>query len=727
MLPDPGRLIFRTVAAVALAATALCATPSRGADLDKLDFSIKEIPDDAAFYSAMLRNKEQIDIIAKSKAWAKLTSLPALKDAWNQAQLLLQFGPGAEFQKWTADPANKELLAVLGDMFSHEVFIYGGANSANFLELANQLYGGMRYGPTLMQLSGQGKGLTQDELMQAALMNVLAANIDKLQTPDLIVGFKLSDVKAAEKQLERLEKHALAELDKDANLKGRLKHQKVAGGEFLTFAIDGKLIPWEQILAPLKDAEQKPGQHAALLKKLSGMKQTVALGIRKGYLLLSIGESTAPLTKLGMGTKLTARTELAPLAKHVDQRLTGVAYMSKAFNTQIAPNQRDIDGYVQMAEEWLKTADLPADKKAKMKKDLAELAKDLKANIPEAGASVAFSFLTSKGGEAYSYDYGAHMAVDGSKPLTLLNHVGGSPIFAAVARAQYSPEAYPKLVKWLRVGWGYADEFLVPQLDDNQKEQYQKVMKVATPLLKRLDETTGQLLVPALADGQAALVLDAKLSSKQWFVAMPQSGKPLPMLEPAFVVGVSDAAKLEKAFAEYRNLANDVITAMRKVDPDNVPDFKIPPAQSKKLKAGTMFFYPLPEIGLDKALLPNAGLSEKVAVLTLSQEHTERLLTPTPFKAAGGPLADTKRPLAGAVYFDWAALMDALGPWVDYGADVAKQQAGNDDGGKQVEDVAKQVKDVLAILKCFRTYSSAAYIEGKALVTHSEAIYRDLP
>jgi hypothetical protein len=720
MLPMQTACFFRY--AVALVALALVVPPSRAADLDKLDFSIKEIPEDAAYYNVWLRNKEQVDIVANSKAWAKLTSLPTLQQIWQIVQLQIQFGPGAQFQAWYGDPANKELVALIGDLLSNEVFIYGGANSADFAEVVSQTIAAVRYGPAIAQLSGQGKGLTQDELVQASLFHALASNIDRLQTPDLIIGFKLSNTKAAENQLKRLEDLAKAAADNEPKLKGRIKREKVAGGDFLTLSLDGTLIPWEELLAPLKDHEEKPGQHAALVKKLSALKQTLAIGVRNGYLLVALGQSTAPLTKLGQGKKLTDRPELQPLAKHADKRLTSVAYLSKAFNTQISANKRDVDGWMQMADEWIKNADLPADKKTRMKKDLADLAKDLKENIPEAGAVLSFGFLTKRGSESYHYDWGEHPAVDASKPLTLLDHVGGSPIFAAVARTKYSPEAYPKLVKWLRTGWTYVDEFVVPQLDETQKEQYQKFMKVAAPLLKRLDETTGQLLLPSLADGQVGLVVDNKLSSKQWFVAMPASDKALPMLEPALVLGVSDAAKLEKAFGEYRSLANDVISTIRKIDPDNVPEFTIPPPQTRKLKAGTMYFYPLPEIGLEKKLLPNAGLTDKLAVLSISQEHTERLLAATPLKTDSGPLADSKRAMAGAMYLDWAGLMDTFYPWVNFGVGIAS--GGDEDKQK---DTMKQVTDVFDILKCLRSYSSATYLDGRALVTHGETVWRDLP
>ena len=68
------------------------------------------------------------------------------------------------------------------------------------------------------------------------------------------------------------------------------------------------------------------------------------------------------------------------------------------------------------------------------------------------------------------------------------------------------------------------------------------------PLLGRLDKATRNLLIPALADGQTGLVIDAKLTSQQFIKALPPTEQSLTMLEPAIVVGVSDAAKLKQAF-----------------------------------------------------------------------------------------------------------------------------------------------------------------------------------
>jgi hypothetical protein len=136
-----------------------------------------------------------------------------------------------------------------------------------------------------------------------------------------------------------------------------------------------------------------------------------------------------------------------------------------------------------------------------------------------------------------------------------------------------------------------------------------------------------------------------------------------------------------------------------------------------------MFYYPLPDVwGIDKQVLPNAALAEKIAALTLSQEHSERLLTPTPLKISGGPLADLKRPLAAATHVNFAGLIDLLAGWTDTAASFAP--GGGDE--KRVSDALQQARTVFEVLKCFRSYSSATYFEGGARVTHSEIVITDL-
>jgi hypothetical protein len=100
---------------------------------------------------------------------------------------------------------------------------------------------------------------------------------------------------------------------------------------------------------------------------------------------------------------------------------------------------------------------------------------------------------------------------------------------------------------------------------------------------------------------------------------------------------------------------------------------------------------------------------------------------------------------------NWAAFVDAIGPWIDYGIDVAtqppaaapKEEVGvkdddkpevavtlQDDGGGGAAlklFIKPQVKAFLEVLRCLGTSSSVTYIEDGAIVTHSEWHLQDLP
>jgi hypothetical protein len=207
----------------------------------------------------------------------------------------------------------------------------------------------------------------------------------------------------------------------------------------------------------------------------------------------------------------------------------------------------------------------------------------------------------------------------------------------------------------------------------------------------------------------------------------------LPLLEPALVIGVSDAAKLRKAFSEYRSIANKVIAKLHEINPDKVPEFKIPPPKTSKVKEGTLYYYPIPEeAGLDKQIVPNGGLSEKVAVLSISKEHSERLLTDTPLKIKTGPLTKKDRHWSNVTYFNWARTVTALTPWVEMGVRAIAPRAmglDTDDPNDiaKLEAILDQVRTGFEILKVFHSYSSATYLEDEAWVTHSETDIRDLP
>ncbi len=706
----------------------------RAADLDKIAPSLQWITEDAAIYSVMLRNREQVEIVLNSKAWAKVKELPLVQTLVGKVreQLAQEDGPTAEARKFFEAPENRQLIDLFLDMASEEIFVYGGPSSADFYVLMARYNNQVQVQQMVLALKQFAEGKEQEHAQAKAYLDALVSLQDLIKVPDMVVGFRVKDPARAEAQLRRLEtliKDQIAE--RAPQLKDRFKRVQAGKDSFLTLTLDGKLIPWDEI--PLKDLEDRPGQYDDLVKKLTQLKGTLSLGVHDKYVLFGVGSSLDQLTRLfqpGTGTKrLASRPEFQPVTKQLDKRITNIAYTSAAFNAAYASGAYDPQNLLKTVQDAIPQKDLPERQRTQIRKDLDELAKDLKRLTPKPGAMLQFSYLTSQGYEGYSY-YGVAQpaAAAPAKPLTLLHHLGGHPLMASVRHSRFSPEDYQLMVKWLKVINRYSEELIVPRLEEPQKELYEKVAKAAYPLLQRLDEINSKMLLPALANCQVGLVLDGKLTSTQWLKMLPPSEKPLPMLEPALVLSVADAALLRKAMTEYRTLANQALAKGRELFGEDFPEVKIPAPQTKKGKAGELFFYSLPEeVPLDPQIKITFGLNPKVAVVAISQEHADRLLADTPPQFKTGPLADAKRPLESAGYMDWAGLIGVISPWVEMGLQTAEpfvRLFAGDVAGK--EDLATQARNIFNILKVFRHTSSATYFENGTWVTHSETIIKDL-
>src|SRR5205823_366487 len=136
--------------------------------------------------------------------------------------------------------------------------------------------------------------------------------------------------------------------------------------------------------------------------------------------------------------------------------------------------------------------------------------------LPKPGASMSYTFMTPRGYEGFAYNWGEHKGVDSSKPLTILDHLGGDPILFAAGRGKTSPEDLQMLSKWGQPALYYFEQIGLEELDEEQQETYKKVRKELDPLLKRFGKVVSDMLIPALSDGQGAIVVEAKTTSKKW-------------------------------------------------------------------------------------------------------------------------------------------------------------------------------------------------------------------
>jgi hypothetical protein len=688
--------------------------------------SLQFIPADAAFYSTSLRMKEQYDAFVKSNAFKRLKSMAVVQMAMAKIKEQLDKPRVAGF---LSQPENKELLALLGEMFSHEVFVVGDQQFSDLTSLFVQVGNAGRIAQLEALLEGNLQGGAGGPYHY---LKALDANRAKLKAPSLIVGFKIADAGRAKKQLARLQVVIEGVLARQPELKKRFRKTTIGGNEYLSLQLDGSLVPWDK--APIAAFERKPGEFDKLLAHLKSLKLAVTIGLRGKHVLLAIGETNDHLKRLGGGPLLYDRAEFAPLRKNAGKPITSVSYVSERFARSGGDPTGQLEQMIAVARKAFEKSPVDEKIKREFRADVAKLRQALRQSSTQAGATMAFKFRNSRGFEGFSYNYGKNDSLDFSKKLTLLEHVGGFPIFFAVGRSKYDPESYSKFATVVKKLFYYGEAAALPRLNDEQRAVYQKARRALLPLVARLHKVNEELIIPALKDGQAAFVLDAKITSKQWIKQMPAADSPLPMLELGAVFGVSDAEKLRKGCTEYLSVAQELLDLAHQAAPGVIPEIKIPPATATKTAAGTVYHFPqLQQLGVDAQIAPSAALSKSVAVLSTSPRLAKQALRPTPLSLEPGLLTDRNRPLGSATSFNWPALVDTITPWVKYGVtrffenrfvDAAFDAKTNQK--PQIKSILDQVRTGAEVLKCFRGLTTATYREGNAIVTHSESVWRDL-
>jgi hypothetical protein len=519
-----------------------------------------------------------------------------------------------------------------------------------------------------------------------------------------------------------------------------LQRDQIGGHDFLTLRLDGSMIPWDELRE--QTAEDDREDFDKWKELVVDKTVAVALGVVDGFVLLSLGETTDHLETIGQGKLLADHPAIERLEKHAGERVVSISYVSKALAANSNSAEQQIEDLANMADQALAGAEIDEEHRKLLADDIREL--DFSQYVGEPGDTASIAFLTDRGYEGFQYQTGEQPMMDSSKPLTILEHVGGNPIFFAATRSNDTVEDYDAAIEWLTETAKHVEQIAESKSEPEQWAEYLKYRDRGIELLKRLNTANREYLYPAFADNQGAVVLDASAKSKQWHNEMPESPEELPMIELGIVCSVSDAEKLREGVKEYIAVIRDAIALAREIHPEDFPEFELPEAEKRELEGGgTVYHFPLPaEWGLNEDISPNAGITETAAVLTTMPETTERLLTATPLEIDTS--LDLKRPAAAVVHFKIAKTIESIRPWIDYGLGVAtgtiKVEEEDDADGEDEEDKAEEVSPImfqmglivpqvyqlLDVVSTMQSATSITYEEDDAWVTHFETRIKDL-
>jgi len=780
--------VFSVVIVAAFAALAPCAAAA-----DSLAASgVAMIPEDAAFVSATLRAREQYDRFVKSNAFAALKKLPFVSRAADsfEEQKLQPGSPLSIATTFMELPENEQALQLLKDMVATDTFIYGEPSCVTFVELMKKIQqaqnaagvlrlasgdasvGGfevdvlegidveemddddddeenkkgaadtrrrVRAKPVRFQAADAAEPISADELATRLVVKTLSENINLIVVPDVVWGFKTAKLDVATSQLKRIE--VLVKLITQANpaLADSLERRKVAGGEVVTFTIkpDANLI--RDAIPGLEDHEQELEK---VYDKIERLELVIGLGVIGDRVILTIGDSIDHLEKLvvaGSDRKpLVATRPFEPLRAMKDKPLTAVSYLSEAMQKALAPSAADIEQLADLSDTIADLADLPDGAAEEARRSLGKVAEGYKRRLPAPGPWLAFSFLSEQGYEGYVWDWSKNLPFDGSKRLGLLEHTGGAPLAAAAFRVKNDPGQFEDFSSWVDMGWSFFLKYLVPKADEDDQEKIEEVDEHLAPLGSKFVGIVRAKILPSLADGQMAFVIDGKSSTKRLHQSLPSAAEPLPLVEPAIVLGLSDPKLFREGMSDLFELSDEVVDAVREMSPDALPaEYRVPEPVKNKVEGGTLWSYPLANSGLDEKVQPSIGVGESAAVLSLVPKQAGRLLLKTRLET-GSQLAKFEEPLVAAAALDVAGLIDAIQPWVVYftrygcvqqreGNVDPESELGPDDENEQAKDALAQAKVVFEVIKSLRAAVAETAVESDAMVTHWRNVIRDMP
>ena len=361
------------------------------------------MPVDAAFYSASLRLKEQLDIFLESKTYQRLNEIGLVQIGKVQLMLLWQqaaMPQVAEFRQYVESPEGQDAVALLKDMFSEEMFLYGSSDVAG---AARDVHGTSTRCSRQARIEALAGGENAEEVVGSERSKVLAEHIEKFKIPTLVFGWRIEDGERAERQLDAVHSLVRNLLDEHRpELSPHLQRDQIGGHEFLTLRLDGSMIPWDEIREEAKRTTRKSSNGRSCV---SDKTLAVALGVTDEFVLLSVGDSTDHLENFRPG-QIAERAAAIGAA----QQACGPARGFDWIHEQGAGSEIELAGADdgRPGRDWRKrfceAAEVTEEQRRAVVADIRGLGSEVqKVSCPNRATSPVVSFLTSRGYEGIQY------------------------------------------------------------------------------------------------------------------------------------------------------------------------------------------------------------------------------------------------------------------------------------------------------------------------------------
>lgn len=665
-----------------------------------------QVPADVSAFSSTMNLVDRWQGVWNSNAVQNLMSIPTVQQMWVQAQQHPVYA--SMMHTATTDPRAIEGLAILKDALASEVFVCSGSDLPEVFHAIGELQGQMSMMQWNAGIAGATGGPPEDPAAIAGRMiEAVLARQDRLKMPSLLIGFRVSDSDRVTQFLNGW----LAQLD--ALPIGAIGQRQVKGAGFYVYEVSGEDVPpqaLDQMAASLESAQLPPDAAQRLQAFVRGQRVNVAVGVLDGYLMLSLGSDTSLLEQWGEGESLASTKMLEPLMARYKEGLASISYTAASMAAEPLTSE-DVENIAGNLIAMAPAGSLPPGLDERLRNDARMLASELV--MAEPHPTLAFSF-DNRGIESWKFGGPFSSLLDGSKPLTVMAHRSERPFLVSSSRAAKNPQSYDQAVKWMKIAFGYFEDFVVPSIPPDEREKYDDVMSIALPFLASMDAATRDHLVPAIDGTQSIMLLDGHGD----FPGPPgeQLPQPIPIPRLGVAVELNDAEQFKLAITGYTDATRKLLNDIREFDESALPEgVAIPDPQTRSVAGGTLYHYPLPiELGPDVA--PCALLKDRLLVLASSSRLAEEMTGEHPMPTSEIIAVDKA---AGSVL-----VVELTEVWdyfrrVGNAAAIASQSRNSPRVQQQVNMMKMQSDVVIRSLSALRSYHSTTTEENGLTVEHS--------
>lgn len=686
-------------------------SPAASAEVVKQLGAAEYVNEDVSFFVSLKDPLPRWKRIWQSNAVQSLLDLPVV------SQAVTQMLESPEYHRYRRvleeNPMAVEGLPILEDALSQEIFFCTGPDLPQFVETVGDMISSMQL---IVFRNMQREYGADPELSD--FIDLVLDNRSRLKIPSLLVGYKLDKPEAAEAFLNKW----LPEIG--AIPYATMDTRTIANAEFHVVEWKGSSIPPEEMSEMVDDLRhegvsgEKCGQ---LVEFLSSRRITIAAGVLDDYLMLSLGEGTPLLSQWGQGPHLAQSGELAPLREHFKPGLISVSYASTQLQASLLPRKEKLrelfEGISHLIPDVVETRTGPVSGlRTRLRKDVLELLDEIV--FPEPYSTLSFSF-ENKGIESYTYGPPPEQtSLDCSEPLSILGHRGTGPISFHGSRAAQNSGLYEVASKWIGRGFGYFEDFMVPQMPDEGRETYESTMAVVRPFVSSFDETTREYLIPS-AGSQSLVVFDGQGALERMPPGVPiELKRPVPLPRIGMAVELKDAAKFAEAMKRYYRAAEAFLAGIREIESIDLPPMiRLSPPEAVETDGGTLYFYRIP-IDLGGDVFPCALLTEKLLVLSSSSNLAEEMSKTVPMPTC--QITSPDKAAGSVAVVDVTALLQFLKGLSDSGFELLLENSPRGPGGASTAVIIKMhVDGVLRSLGALRSYTSATRVENGRVVEHS--------